>query len=499
MKNRNVILPLTGHILNQKYPRLGPLPETTPPADTHAMQDGMPPRALVAYDDLETSENDSFPTEPISTTHTPEATVSTAEQSTAIESQEYSPTQPASYYFSPNFTLPLRPLLSTGQRYSTTVGNVLTRDSGAEEQGRRLGNWKENCFFKGLKWAPDGSCVLTSGNDNVLRTFECPASVYDHNEEFPLEPTLSVRAAESIYDFTWYPMMSAYDPATCCFLAASRDHPLHLWDITGSVRCSYSVFDHCDQIVGPNSVAFNPDGTKIYCGYNNMIQIFDTLRPGRASGKWPTTPTRRSREGQKGVISCLNFNFDGSLLAAGSYGCTIGLYDPNLSIPLVALLRGAVGGLTQVQFSPCGNYLFSASRKDSDVLCWDMRNTSEVVGWMQRKLETNQRMAFDIESSGRWLITGDQDGHLLVYSLEELLRTQNPAPSARMKAHEDAIGAVGFHPAGSLLATCSGQRLFEGEEEEEEEEKAAVDNSVRIWRVEGEWKAYAVEERVETG
>lgn len=39
----------------------------------------------------------------------------------------------------------------------------------------------------------------------------------------------------------------------------------------------------------------------IYCGYENMIEIFDVQRPGQGS-KIPTIPNRKSKQGQKGRV-----------------------------------------------------------------------------------------------------------------------------------------------------------------------------------------------------
>ncbi|KAG1240106.1 hypothetical protein G6F68_017986 [Rhizopus microsporus] len=60
---------------------------------------------------------------------------------------------------------------------------------------------------------------------------------------------------------------------------------------TASVMASYSVIDHCERYIGPNVITFHPDGSKIYCGYENMIEIFDVHRPGNESDKIPTIPT----------------------------------------------------------------------------------------------------------------------------------------------------------------------------------------------------------------
>ena len=39
---------------------------------------------------------------------------------------------------------------------------------------------------------------------------------------------------------------------------------------------------------------------RIYCGYKNMIKIFDLHRPGHDGQDCKTTPSRQSKEGQKG-------------------------------------------------------------------------------------------------------------------------------------------------------------------------------------------------------
>lgn len=41
---------------------------------------------------------------------------------------------------------------------------------------------REN-FLKGCKWAPDGTCLVTSSNDAVLRIFDLTADILDPNGE----------------------------------------------------------------------------------------------------------------------------------------------------------------------------------------------------------------------------------------------------------------------------------------------------------------------------
>ena len=99
-------------------------------------------------------------------------------------------------------------------------------------------------------------------------------------------------------------------------------------------------------------MAFNHDGSRIYAGYNRMIRVFHTARPGRDFESRATSVSRRSRSGQRGLISCLSFNPDMSgLFAAGSYAKTTCLYEERSRACLMTLEEEHAGGVTQVTWS----------------------------------------------------------------------------------------------------------------------------------------------------
>ena len=69
----------------------------------------------------------------------------------------------------------------------------------------------------------------------------------------------------------------------------------------------------------------------------------------------------------------------------------------------------------QVEFSRDGNYLYTGARRDTDIFCWDVRYTSDVVYRLQRDAaDTNQRIQFDIEPLGRHLASGEHTALLLL-------------------------------------------------------------------------------------
>ncbi|KAF5832033.1 hypothetical protein DUNSADRAFT_12213, partial [Dunaliella salina] len=96
---------------------------------------------------------------------------------------------------------------------------------------------------------------------------------------------LRVHEGETIYDFCWFPQMTATDPTSCCFASSSRAHPVHLWDAcTGELRATYRGYNEVDEVAAAYSLAFTPDGAQLYAGYDKRILAFDVTRPGRDYG-----------------------------------------------------------------------------------------------------------------------------------------------------------------------------------------------------------------------
>ncbi|KAF9130377.1 Telomerase Cajal body protein 1 [Mortierella sp. 14UC] len=345
---------------------------------------------------------------------------------------------------------------STGNLFNTTVGQSRTM-MGIQGDGLKMTNGRENNFFKALKWSPDGSCLLSSSNDNCMRIFALPDSTAELKDT-QLHPGVLIKEGEVIYDMCWYPGMTSADPATCCVLSSSRDHPVHLWDaFTGELRCSYTLVDHCEVNIAPNSLCFNLDGS------NATTSSTPTFPP-------PQAP---------------------------------------------------MGGLTQVQFSSDGVYLYSASRQDPFIRCWDIRNTASVLFRLERPGElTNQRLGFDISSDGRWLSTGDMNGDVSIFDLSNPTDPASERLARRIHGHDDVVSTATFHPTGSMLATSSGQRKYElfdsndfssdsnsdsdsdsedvgGAEKivaesilDEDFAPALIDNSISLWTLPGEYVWY---------
>ncbi|KAG6596117.1 Guanine nucleotide-binding protein [Phytophthora cinnamomi] len=320
-----------------------------------------------------------------------------------------------------------------------------------------------NNFTKGVQVSPDGLCLLTNSNDHTLRLFEVSGDASQSSTSI-----LQAREGGTVYDYQWYPFMSSADPNSCIFVSTSRDQPVHLWDAyTGELRASYRAFDHMDELASAQSLAFNSTGTKLFAGFDRMIRYFDLSQPSRDFRARPLTKTRRSRKGQRGLISTLHFNPDHSkIYAAGSYGGTTCVYTEDEGEELLALRDHDGRGISQVRFSPCGRYLFTAARRDARIHCWDIRATNEILHTFNRVADTNQRVEFDLHCGGRYLATGSRTGRVMLYDVltGELLDESIQLP--------DCANGISFFPdpCRALVAVSSGQRHYDLPEDMQDEE-----------------------------
>ncbi|KAM3823907.1 LOW QUALITY PROTEIN: telomerase Cajal body protein 1 [Vipera latastei] len=350
-------------------------------------------------------------------------------------------------------------------------------------------------FLKGCKWAPDGTCLLTNSADNTLRIYNLPPELYAEQwgEVAEMSPVLRMAEGDTLYDYCWFPQMNSSDPETCFLASSSRDNPVHVWDaFSGELRASFRPYNHLDELTAAHSLCFTPDGTQLFCGFDKMVRVFDTSRPGRSC---ENRPTFAKKQGQTGIISCIAFSPAQPLYACTSYAKTVGLYSRAEGDPL-AMLVGHRGGITHAAFSPDGIYLFTGGRKDAEILCWDLRQPGEMVFSLSRTVGTNQRLYFDLDPSGRYLVSGNTNGLVTVWDTTQPPPGDPPAvlpPVLQFQAVGDCVNGISLHPSLPLLATASGQRHFpdlpeSGEDEAEEGGDRPVaplrmqgDNALRLW------------------
>jgi WD40 repeat protein len=310
---------------------------------------------------------------------------------------------------------------------------------------------------------------------------------------------------------------------TLSFLVHFSDQPVHLYDAySATVRATYRPYNALDEMESPNIVSFSPDGQRIFAaGFKSdrVIHVFDTNVPGRDSTELRLGKSRRSSDGQKGLLSALAFSPVGSTKAVfcvGTYAPgSIYLYDDRLSSGQASvLLNGGVsivghgrniskkrrfvvmsdneeeggidrnlfsaakakwyhtrarGGVTQLQFSPTDDFvLYSASRRSDAVLAWDLRmvsgnadHTSVPIHGMASYAtdsDTNQRLQFDLDDEDRRIFIGGRDRCVRIYD------TKTGKLKGTINGLSDAVNGVSYHRYKSNnvenLAVAIGSRRF---------------------------------------
>lgn len=231
-----------------------------------------------------------------------------------------------------------------------------------------------------------------------------------------------------------------------CNHSTCREQPVHLYDAyTGAIRATYRPYNAVDEMESPTVVEFSCDSQRLLCGgfrSDRMIHIFDVNVPGRDSTTVRLGKTRRSTDGQKGLVSAITSSLDGRYFAVGTFSpSSIYIYDYRTKGHFAdqAVLNGLCvvghgrshsrrkrrfvhldkddsakgnnnadgessnegttgdsfirqaktkwfqarvrGGVTQLKFAPQQEYvLYSACRRSDSILTWDLRMLSDTQG-----------------------------------------------------------------------------------------------------------------------
>ncbi|KAF8820159.1 putative guanine nucleotide-binding protein [Cardiosporidium cionae] len=369
------------------------------------------------------------------------------------------------------------------------------------------GALRGNNFLKGAKWSPDGKIILSCSDDGIARLYATPppptSDIDNENATYesmgdedaavptPLLPWVQVDEGETIFDFCWYPLMDWAAPSTCYFALSARDHPIHLYNPHDNGFITYSPLDAEEELSSFVALAFHPLGSKLFGGNRNSVSVYDISRPGKPLQEYILS-TRRSKGTQRGIISCFAFQppfLSSSLLACGSYGKSVHLYDEACQMSDVLELHDdnfLWGGVTQLQWYN-EHMIISGHRQDCFLRFWDIRKPLEPLHRFTRSIDTNQRFAFDIYK--QFLITGEQSGNASVHSLDtfELIGSKH--------LQESPICSTMMHPHLPWLLTASGTRIFtewdaltSGSSDNDERQMtdkilptSYPDNSVSIW------------------
>ncbi|KAG1813476.1 WD40-repeat-containing domain protein [Suillus variegatus] len=322
-------------------------------------------------------------------------------------------------------------------------------------------------FARCARWCADGSSFLVQCENRSFQLFNIfflPKQLEGTQLSAQHKRTFSQSSA--VVNFAWYPGASSNNAPAYCFVASVRDCPVKLLDASdGRLRASYPIIDHRERFIAPHSLAFNLTADKLYCGFEDAIEIFDIQQPGEGD-RLPTTPSKKSKDGLKGIISSIAFSSSYDYYAIGS------LTPSSQAMDNIALYSESnQAAIMPLKFNPIKPHiLYAAFRRHDAIYAWDLRSDTSVPVQVfktapgPRKTRTNQKIEFDIDYAGRWLSVGDQDGCVSMFDLED-------------SDELDVIGCVAFHPLRSNLLSISGSRHFDEDIREGDSDSSDEDST----------------------
>lgn len=265
-----------------------------------------------------------------------------------------------------------------------------------------------------LEFSPDGKTVATGSYDGTAKLWDAATG----RERFHLKA-----AAGRVHRVT-------FSPDGKILAAACDDRTTRFWDVaTGQdLTASRAATGNC-------FVSYTRDGKLLATGLQSDVRLLDA-----ATGQELATLVGHSAMVNPGS----RFSPDDTLLATGSYDCTVRLWDVSLRKERF-VLRGHTACVPDVAFSPDGKTLASAGW-DHTVKLWDV-----TAGTERRTLRGHSADVHSVAFSpdGRYVASASSD---------KTVKLWDPATAqelATLTGHAGKVWRVVFSPDGRTLATTS--------------------------------------------
>jgi serine/threonine-protein kinase len=182
-------------------------------------------------------------------------------------------------------------------------------------------------------------------------------------------------------------------------VSAGCDRTIRIWDVAAKeIKERWMFKGHLDHI---KAVALAPDG-KTACS----ASLDGTIRTWRRGGIW-SRDMQEVIEGSWGPVHTMALSPDGNQLAFGGLDQTVRLYSlGDKGFQKAAVLRGHLGVIRQVRFSPEGKILASVC-DGGRVIFWDLATNEKSREW---QLPTAGVCSIALTLDTRYLAAGTSDG-----------------------------------------------------------------------------------------
>uniref|UniRef100_A0A0N5CGT6 WD repeat-containing protein 79 n=1 Tax=Strongyloides papillosus TaxID=174720 RepID=A0A0N5CGT6_STREA len=330
-----------------------------------------------------------------------------------------------------------------------------------------------NNYIRTVKYNNDGKYLLTSSQDRIVRLFS-----FDEDCNPKIKLIREKECGGFIYDVCWSP--SSND----IFGFTSFQSPIHLYDVNGECINTFRGINHLDEMDTARCICFTIDSSNVIGGYKDKIRIFDMERSGRQVFDIDTY--KKYNGGQKGYFTCLRMNpVNDTLFGASTTGNNVGIYSLNDN-SCQMLIGHEYDGVTWMEYSKDGQYIFIGGRKDEGISCYDTRMLGFKMYDIPRPGTHSQRIEFEIDPSGSFLFSGTTSGTLRVTDLR--------AGSSFLSTKEfnilpTSIPSISLHPLKNLFAIGHGQRVFpypifneDDDNVDESTENIPISNGLSIYK-----------------
>ena len=190
---------------------------------------------------------------------------------------------------------------------------------------------------------------------------------------------------------------------------ASHDWSISIWDAAQPQGPAQILEGHESAA---QAVAFSPRGPFVASGgADRMVKLWN-MDAGALV---------RTYRGHKDFVTAVEFSADGRLLASAGLDGTIRI-SSTASNRLVTTLNGHRGRVNALAFAPSGD-LLAAVGEDGAVRLWEPRRGRLVRIYSARSDQQSSIKSLNFTANGRRLITGDDQGQVIVREIEAAAST----------------------------------------------------------------------------